>query len=153
MTPLDQAPENHMSRFSVRKKKSISDDGSAIIAQSLTPTMTDGSDDRPTILAAPAPVSSTESNAMTRLDQAIYNNMCRFNVRSKRLFGDDGQAILARSLPPTMTDGGGDLIKAITNCEGALAELRRALVASFEYLGQQTMSPPVDQATKPTVKA
>ena len=123
MTPLDQALENHMSRFSVRKKKSISDDG-------------------PTILAGSAPVISTESNAMTPLDQALENHMnLILGARQKR------------SLPTTMADGGGDLIKAITNCEGALAELRRALVASFEYLGQQTMSPPVDQATKSTVKA
>ena len=94
---------------------------------------------------------STESNAMTPLDQALENHMSRFNVRNKRIIIDNGPAILARFIPPTMTDGSDDLIKAVTNCEAAFAELRRALVFSSERLGQQTMSPPVNQAKKPTV--
>ena len=164
MTP----PENQKSRFNVRLKKRVSDDGPAILAAPAPVSSTESIaglsamqllsrirlikrvSDGPAILAAPAPGSSTESNAMTPLDQALENHMSRFNVRGRRI-GDDGPAILARSLPPTMTDGSDDLIKAVTNCEAAFAELRRALVLSSKRLGQQTMHPPVHQATKPAV--
>lgn len=129
MTPL----ENQKSRFNVRLKKRVSDDGPAILAAPAPGCSTEGvaglsakqllsrfnirlkkrvSDDSPAIrlaiLAAPAPVSSTESIAMTPFDIAIENQM--------NLILDARQI---RSLPTTMADGGGDLIKAITNCEGA----------------------------------
>lgn len=71
---------------------------------------------------------------MSSLDDALENHMSRFGVRIKKPVIDDGPAIPVRSVPTIMVDGSGDLIRAITACEAAFAELRRALVTSSEPL-------------------